>query len=161
MPLNAPQTKKLTCGKNLQFLVLETAEPLCVIWSIRITIASHSYRFFAVLSILYRSVPYMPNLLFVCLPPPTVRIVALRNGVLFLRGGAEDGHRTNGIGPGTYDGKNVVSGGKCGLIVIGPEFFFCFFAYCFTAWNAKSTVAALRVNENRSADLASRCCCSS
>lgn len=34
--------------------------------------------------------------------------VSLRNGVLFLRGGAEDGHRTTGVGPGTYHGDSHV-----------------------------------------------------
>ena len=32
--------------------------------------------------------------------------VALRDGVLLLRG-VEDGHRSKGIGPGTYDGETL------------------------------------------------------
>lgn len=40
--------------------------------------------------------------------PAMVISVTLRNGVLFLRS-AEDGHRTNGIGPGTYLGERPKS----------------------------------------------------
>lgn len=39
------------------------------------------------------------------------RPVALRSGVLFMRG-PEDGHRTNGIGPGEYDGNNALLRGQ-------------------------------------------------
>lgn len=64
----------------------------------------HFFRFAcAVRGLLVLVPPYLGGMIDV--RPLHALQVTLRNGVLLLRGRAEDGHRTSGIGPGTYHGE--------------------------------------------------------